>query len=277
MTAKLTKEIVNQRLKSRGIKLTGHYTGARDKTTFRCPEGHQWMATPDSVARRNGCPHCAGKAPLSKEIVNQRLESRGIKLIGHYDGAMKKTLFQCPEGHEWLAIPNSVMSGNGCPHCAGNAPLSKKIINEKFAERGILIVSEYTGARAKSTFRCSEGHEWLARPYNVMGGRGCPTCAKYGFDPSKPAILYYLRFDTDLGPLWKIGITNRTLEERFIKEKTPFEIVKQWQYEDGSEALKAETEILSTFKQHKYNGPPVLRDGNSELFESDIFCLEKAA
>jgi len=266
-----------RRLEIRGIVMAGHYTGALSKTTFRCPEGHQWEATPSSVMSGRGCPHCAGCAPLSKEIVNQRLKSCGIRLVGHYDSAMKKTLFQCPEGHEWEARPANVMNDKGCPHCAGKAPLSKEIVNQRLKGRGIELVDDFTSVDSKTLFKCSEGHQWEATPNSVMKGHGCPTCAKSGFDPSKPAILYYLKFDTDRGPLWKIGITNRTLEERFREEKTPFEMIKQWQYDDGSEALARETEILSTFKQHKYNGPAVLRDGNTELFENDILCLEKAA
>ena len=39
------------------------------------------------------------------------------------------------------------------------------------------MVGELVNARTKTTFRCAEGHEWGARPTNVMSGTGCPHCA----------------------------------------------------------------------------------------------------
>jgi len=275
MPAKLTKEIVNQRLEGRGIRLVGHYDSAMKKTLFQCPEGHEWEARPDNVMNDRGCPHCAGLAPLSKEIVNDRIADRGISLIGDYTTARTKALFRCPEGHEWMAAPSDVMKGNGCLTCAGKAPLSKEIVNERLASRGIVLIGKYKNNSTKALFRCPEGHEWMAKPNNIMNGKGCPSCAKYGFDRGESAILYYLRFETNFGPLWKIGITNRSVKDRFTLEKTRFKIVKQWEYSDGTEALAREAEILSTFKQHKYNGQPILSNGNSELFNIDILCLEE--
>ena len=278
MVAKLTKEVVNQRLDSRGIRLIGEYTTTRIKALFQCSENHQWLATPGSVIRGQGCPYCANRPPLSKEIVNERLADRGIVLVGDYVNIGAKALFRCSEGHEWSTLPGSVMKGVGCPYCSGKAKLSKEIVNERIADRGISLVGEYTGSLIKALFQCSQGHQWMSKPNHIMSGNGgCPTCAKYGFNKSKPAIMYYIRFDTDYGPLWKIGITNRTPEERFVAEKTPFEVIKQWQFDDGFEALNRETEILSTFKRHKYSGPQVLRRGNTECFVEDVLLLDKAA
>jgi len=214
-------------------------------------------------------------ARLTKETVNQRLEGRGIRLVGGYTRNSNKTLFKCLKDHEWMATPDSIMRASGCPHCAGNSPLSEKIVNQRLNGRGIRLVGDYINNITKTLFQCPEGHEWKATPSSVMSGAGCPSCAKHGFDPSKPAILYYIKFDIDSGPLWKIGITNRTVEDRFMLEKIRFRILKQWQYDDGSEALDREREILSMFEHHRYNGPQVLRDGNSELFNIDVLCLEE--
>ena len=117
MPKKLTKEIVNERIADRGIKLIGEYENANTKTTFQCPEDHTWDATPDSVMSGSGCPHCGGLLPLTKEIVNERIAERGIKLIGEYENARTKTTFQCAEGHTWGSRPNDILNGNGCPHC----------------------------------------------------------------------------------------------------------------------------------------------------------------
>ena len=38
---------------------------------------------------------------LTKSIVNERLAGRGLELVGEYTNNATKTLFRCPEGHEW--------------------------------------------------------------------------------------------------------------------------------------------------------------------------------
>lgn len=118
---------------------------------------------------------------LTKNQVTERLlsDNRGIKLIGDYLGARKKTLFECSTGHKWMAAPRSVFGGNGCPQCASNLPLSKDIVNHRLTNdnRGITMIGEYITANIKSLFRCACSHEWLARPGHVLKSSGCPKCS----------------------------------------------------------------------------------------------------
>ena len=67
---KLTKEIVNERIAHRGIAMTGNYINGKTKTEFACSEGHVWDALPNNVTNGTGCPHCANRVLLTKEIVN---------------------------------------------------------------------------------------------------------------------------------------------------------------------------------------------------------------
>ena len=53
---------------------------------------------------------------------------------------------------------------------------------------------------------CSEGHRWKGTLNDRKSGTGCPTCAKFGFDPNKDGYLYFLEHDV-LG-MFQIGITN---------------------------------------------------------------------
>ena len=95
---------------------------------------------------------------------------------------------------------------------------------------------------------------------------------KTGFNINKPAILYYLKITTeDNQVLYKIGITNRTVEERFsLIDLKKIEIIKQKTYKNGQEALDKENEIKRVFKEYIYKGPKVLDSGNTELFVKDI-------
>jgi len=116
---------------------------------------------------------------LTKEIVNERLSERPIQLVGEYVGTGTKSKFACDDcGGEWMAKPDSVMQGTGCPHCAGNVPLTKEIVNERLKERPVQLIGKYVNAITKSKFACHDcGGEWMATPSDVMVGNGCPHCA----------------------------------------------------------------------------------------------------
>lgn len=96
-----------------------------------------------------------------------------------------------------------------------------------------------------------------------------------GFDKSKLAYLYYLKVTTDTNQiLYKIGITNRTVNERFnLTDLSKIEIIKQKLYERGQDAYELEQKLLKMYKQYQYTGPNVLESGNTELFTVDILLL----
>jgi hypothetical protein len=94
-----------------------------------------------------------------------------------------------------------------------------------------------------------------------------------GFDKSKAAILYYLRINS--GEAYKIGITNRSVQDRFsVTDLVSIEIIQEWHYKNGSDAYQAEQNILQSFKYAKYAGDPLLENGNTELFYYDILGLD---
>lgn len=174
---RLTSKIINERLARRGIALVGEYKTANTKALFRCSEGHTWKATPGSVMNKNGCPYCSNRMPLTKEIVNERVANRGFVMLGEYGGSGTKTLFRCAAGHEWEVLPSSIMQGGGCPRCAGQAPLTREIVNSRIADRGFIMLGEYVNVDTKTMFQCDNGHTWEAAPEKVMSRTGCPYCS----------------------------------------------------------------------------------------------------
>lgn len=75
-----------------------------------------------------GCPICGRKIAtikrtktpdeFEKEIKNN---NSSVEIIGEYIGANKKVLTRCEIcGNEWMASPNSILQGHGCPNCYGN-------------------------------------------------------------------------------------------------------------------------------------------------------------
>jgi len=187
---RFTKEIVNDRIKSRGIAMIGEYANSITKTKFQCSHGHTWDATSGNVIHKTGCPVCNGGVGITKEIVTTRLLSRNIVMLGDYISAKSKTSFKCNEGHIWNTKPYIVFAGHGCPHCANRVTLTKEIINKRLHKRNINLIGEYTSSHTKTDFRCETGHVWSSTPDNIIRGNGCPYCA---LDYTKPASLYILK------------------------------------------------------------------------------------
>jgi len=114
---------------------------------------------------------------LTINDINKRLESRNIKLVGDYLGARTKTSFSCCKNHVWMASPTNVLSGCGCPTCAGNKKTTKDEFNKKLSTRNIIMIGEYKNAHVKTLFKCESNHEWMTTPNSVIRGTGCPTCS----------------------------------------------------------------------------------------------------
>ena len=113
------RDFVNHRIADRGLRMVGDYVTAHTKSTFECADGHQWDVMPNSVLRGVGCSHCTKNAKLTKEIVNERISDRGLRMVGEYVNAITKSTFGCADGHRWDARPDSVMHRSGCPFCSG--------------------------------------------------------------------------------------------------------------------------------------------------------------
>jgi hypothetical protein len=104
---------------------------------------------------------------------------------------------------------------------------------------------------------------------HYSNGTGCPKCCRGGFNSSLPGTVYYISIDN--GKAYKIGITNRTVEERFkIEDLNRISVIKTWYYENGNDARQHETEFLRKYKDFKYKGPKILYSGNTEMFFKDV-------
>lgn len=86
----------------------------------------------------------------------------------------------------------------------------------------------------------------------------------------RPTILYYIKFLYKKKAYYKIGITTKSVQERFCSEPIPYEILFTKTYKSGKTAYTQEQKILLKHKEYRYFGPSILRNGNSELFTIDI-------
>jgi hypothetical protein len=114
---------------------------------------------------------------LTNQQINERLNSKGIRIIGNYVDSVTPSLFICENNHEFVANAGNIMRPNrGCPECI---KLTQDIVNQRIKSHGLEMIDEYVSATTKAKFKCSNNHTWLAIPHSVMiSDAGCPYCSE---------------------------------------------------------------------------------------------------
>ncbi len=159
---------------------------------WRCELGHEWTTScRNRTISKSNCPVCAGQkawagfndiATTHPELAK---EAHGWDPKTEIAGSNKKFEWICSLGHVWTAVGYSRISGSGCPYC------SNKVVLEGFndlATRFPRIAFEAVGwdptlfvpgNASKMNWRCSLGHEWIARISERTGKdkTGCPYCS----------------------------------------------------------------------------------------------------
>jgi hypothetical protein len=119
MPKKLSKEIINSRLlvNNSSIEMIGEFRTTREKSLFKCSNGHQFMMKPNHALSGVTCGDCH-RNKLNKTVINDRLLGRDITMIGEYYGVDYYTEFKGICGHIWTAKPRKILDGTSCPRCA---------------------------------------------------------------------------------------------------------------------------------------------------------------
>ncbi len=103
--------------------------------------------------------------------------------------------------------------------------------------------------------------------------------AKGGFDPTKAGIVYYIRVDRGewLDPWYLIGITNRTVKERYsAKVRKNFTVLSIKHYEVGQDAYDYEQATLRDFDEDRVDAREWVPSGGTECFSHDVLNLDKS-
>jgi hypothetical protein len=195
--------------------------GSDKKKQWICSLGHTWFVSPEARTYKNsGCPVCSNHQVLTgfndlgtrfPEIAKEA-DGWDPKIIGA--GNNKKFPWKCSLGHSWEISPEqrTGVKQSGCPICS-----NKKLLIgfNDLATRYPELAKEADGwdpktiisGHTKRKWKCSKGHRWSSDVLSrTTRNIGCPSCAKFGFDPNKEGYLYFLSH-----PIWEmlqIGITN---------------------------------------------------------------------
>jgi len=161
---------------------------------IRCSH-NDWMVTPNKILMGRGCPDCAKenrRKKLSKKhneyIKEVKEKYPHIEVLEEYKKYQSKIShddIRC-EHQPWLAQPQIILNGYGCPDCANEnrrKKLSKKHneyikeVKEKYPH--IEVLEEYKNNNTPilhNDKRCTH-KSWLISPSSILIGRSCPICA----------------------------------------------------------------------------------------------------
>ena len=118
---------------------------------------------------------------ISNNIEKMRAIARdrgGRCLSENYVNAKTRLLWECSQGHQWEAVPDSIIHGTWCPYCDGKYKTIKDMQDIAKEREGVCLSEKYVNNRTKILWRCKEGHEWKATPDNIKQGTWCPICAR---------------------------------------------------------------------------------------------------
>lgn len=269
------------------------YIKSKEKVIITCKLHGNFEQQPSNhLSGKEGCKQCASKAskdrqrmPINEFI--QKVESVHGKIFDFseftYRGTEYKSEFLCiKHNKKFTQLCSSTLSGKlGCPVC--KLELRKSlladdkesfIIKARAVHKDAYSYDKFTYLRSGtlSTITCPIHGDFEQSANSHLMGRGCPSCANYGFDDSKPAILYYLSINN--GEAYKIGITNRSVEERYTAEElSNIKCLFIKNFIIGKYARLEEKKILTKFKKFK-SDKHLLKSGNTELFTIDILEME---
>ncbi len=295
MAKKLTlDEVIPRFRKKHGDKYNYdffEYVGAKIKSLILCDCGNLFAQHSSAHLTGYGCSFCGikkrakSKSRNREEVILGFHEKHGDKYnydFFEYTGAKIKSLILCDCGNLFAQHSNAHLEGRGCSFCgikksAFSKTHPQKEVVEQFqkthGDKYNYDFFNYKGMEVKEWILCDCGNLFTQLPTNHLNGSGCSACAIYGFNPSKPAILYYLR-DTTTN-LYKIGITNRTVKERFGPKMKEIRIIKTWSFENGQDAQDQERNYHKQFSNQRTNNDNFRKVGGfTEFFEGDVLNLD---
>jgi hypothetical protein len=249
-------------LQANGWDPTTRTAESHHKASWKCERGHEWIAQINSRSRGRSCPICSNQKTITG-VNDLKTTHPQIASQAHgWDpsvvnaGSHVKKNWICSIGHIWDAPVNTRMrgKGDGCPYCSNHRVLVG--FNDLATTHPQLLPEVYkwdpsqftAGSGTKKKWKCLEGHIWETVIGHRTGSKetGCPSCAKYGFNPNRDAHLYFLEHKN--WQMYQIGITNE-IENRLSRHtKLGWEVVELRGPMDGHLTQQWETAILRMLK-----------------------------
>ena len=188
--------------------------------------------------------------PLSATHPELSKEADGWNPEKYYWASESVRSWKCGLGHTWkTSVKHRTRSLSGCPTCSGRVTESgfndlstrfPAIAHQALGWDPTLISP---GSLERKKWKCDKGHIWESMvTTRAHLNRGCPTCAKTGFDPNKPGWLYLLQHD--LWGMLQIGISNVPKDRLKTHKKNGWDVLDLRGPMDGHDTYRWEQDIL---------------------------------
>jgi len=178
------------------------------------------------------------------------------KLIGTYINNRTRIEWICENGHTRFTTPANIKQGYGCARCSG-----MEVTHEDFEEKfyrllpKAKLVGQYTTNTTKIEWICENGHTRFTTPAGISQGNACFICSMNKRLGDKQNLYYIQLYKNDIFYKRKIGITSRSIKERFKKLPKDMSYKVLRNFETTTEnAVSIEQYILNNLTEHKSYG-----------------------
>ena len=266
------------------------YINSRTKVLITCKLHGDFLMTPNNHLNGQGCPVCGGTAKLTTaSFITKATEVHGAT----YDYTptvyknMKTPIEAICKHHGLITLhPDAHIRGAGCNLCAEETnATAKRFTTEQFVQQasirhqGRYMQSStiYTGIHNKLTITCPIHGDFEQIANSHLRGNGCKHCADSAACYTEfPTLLYYVKIQLNGVTMYKIGITSKTVEQRFSRELAIGAAITTLftkSFGTGRPAFLLEQLLLKNTKEHAYTGIPYLVNGigDTELRITDIY------
>lgn len=256
---------------------SSEYVNSSTPVQVLCATHGVFKITPASLLAGCGCPECAKLAigdalrmsnseAIAKVVATHgdRFTFDGFQYI-RYSGDVT---VGC-KLHGNFTSPYSTLAsgGHGCKQCLEDERSVKlELIRSEYAEKFLIRADsvhnnlydysrvKYVAAKSPVEIICDKHGVFLQTPDDHLSGRGCPQCAKTGFEPMSMGILYVFVAETML----KVGITNKGVSKRLSRLNFGSDEVFKVAYTYsgmGSDVRASEKELLVYLRTHYKQAP----------------------
>lgn len=263
------------------------YVKASVDVEIVCHLHGSFMQTPNKHLSGRGCRTCSSiSRSKSQTLTTPEFVAKGNAKHNHkydysctdYVSAKTKVEIICPIHGSFFQTPD-VHLRSGCNAC-GNVLIGKALVDTAtdFIRKANITHEhkytyervEYKNSLSKVEVTCPEHGPFTTAPNNHIAGRGCPSCAKTGYNKGKSGSIYIMQCDN----IVKVGITNRSVSIRLRELRKSsgkdFSLVYTQLFESGVVPRDIETILLANLRSECRNIEDKFSGSTECFYHSDI-------
>lgn len=207
---------------------------------------------------------CAHMQPVRRTLSNEQI----AEIAGRY--LARAEFVRNDNGAYQSAIKRGILD-DVCAHMDGKG-------DRRLSDDEILgIAKQFT---TRNDFKLGDFGAYTTAIRRDLIAQACAHMeyGAWGFREDRPAVLYRFRIQSADGlVLYKIGITNRKPKQRLLTmglhPGAKADLLDAIRFNSGRDARIAEKRLHRKYAAHRYNGPPVMKNGNTELFTVSVLEL----